>query len=231
MSATPPRPDDRDHDEIRLDAAGYVLGGLTPAEQQAFEAHLATCPACRAEVAELDPLPVLLDLARTSTEGAGRHEEPQPTHERALGPARRRGRLLVGATVVIAVLAGVALGVVATRSAPLRFSTPVALQAVAPPGGASTAASGTAAWRATDSGTVVRLDLSGLAGGGGYYECLWISGAGVQSAGTFRADGDGRARVDLTTAATRYPGWRLEIRAHPPGASTPDGTTILEAGA
>ena len=53
-----------DHERLREDLAGYVLGGLTVDEQHAVEAHLAACPACREELAELDPVPVLLDLAR-----------------------------------------------------------------------------------------------------------------------------------------------------------------------
>lgn len=42
------------------DLAGYVLGTLTPAETSAFETHLASCPECRAEIAELESLPSLL---------------------------------------------------------------------------------------------------------------------------------------------------------------------------
>jgi hypothetical protein len=143
--------------------------------------------------------------------------------------------VLVGAALVVAALAGLALGVRSTRGSTPSFSTPVTLQAVdAPTGPASDPVSvpvGTAAWRATENGTVVRLDLSGLSHEGTYYECVWISGSGDQSAGTFRAATDGRARVELTTAASRYPGWRLEIRAHTATGGSPDGTPILQASA
>jgi anti-sigma-K factor RskA len=44
------------HDELGDQAAPYVLGALTPAEQQAFEAHLATCAICAAEVRTLTPV-------------------------------------------------------------------------------------------------------------------------------------------------------------------------------
>ena len=80
--------------------------------------------------------------------------------------------------------------------------------------------------RATDSGTVVRLDLQGLAiDDGSYYECLWTSSQGTQSAGTFRPAADGTVQVDLVTAARRYPGWSLEIVQHAPdrGSVEPDG--------
>ena len=36
------------------DAAAYVLGALEPAEAEAFRRHLADCPACQKEVAELE---------------------------------------------------------------------------------------------------------------------------------------------------------------------------------
>jgi hypothetical protein len=44
---------------LHLDAA-YVLDALEPGERAEFEAHLATCPQCRARVDELVPLPGLL---------------------------------------------------------------------------------------------------------------------------------------------------------------------------
>ncbi len=41
------------HDELREQAAAYVLGALTQAEREAFEAHAATCVECKAEVQSL----------------------------------------------------------------------------------------------------------------------------------------------------------------------------------
>jgi anti-sigma factor RsiW len=41
------------HDRLQDDAGAYVLGALDPAEQAAFEGHLATCPECRDEVEQL----------------------------------------------------------------------------------------------------------------------------------------------------------------------------------
>ena len=41
------------HDEWRDQAAAYVLGALTAEERKAFEAHLATCAECTAEVRSL----------------------------------------------------------------------------------------------------------------------------------------------------------------------------------
>ena len=41
------------HDQLSDQAAAYVLGALTPAERQGFEAHLAVCPPCASEVRSL----------------------------------------------------------------------------------------------------------------------------------------------------------------------------------
>ena len=229
-----------DHERFGPDVAGYVLGGLTPDEQRAFEAHLAVCSTCQAELAELDPLPVLLDLARPAPDRAALPivaPAPEPPAMPApvvvpmpAGRAPRGRRLLVAAAmVVVALLLGGAIGAGVTRTDGPRFSTPVALQAVGDAAGASPVPAGSASWRSVDSGTLVRLDLTGLPGDGTYYECLWISGQGAQSAGTFRPDSDGNVHVDLTTAATKYPGWRLEIRAHPSGDAGGDGVTVLDA--
>ena len=44
------------HDELKANAAGYVLGSLDSGERRAFEAHLAECAECAAEVASLRPV-------------------------------------------------------------------------------------------------------------------------------------------------------------------------------
>ena len=245
MTDTPTPPTGPEHERLRADLAGYVLGGLTLPEQHAVEVHLAGCPACQAELAELDPLPVLLDLARpvgatpptaapvsTTAEPARAHAptpvpaatDPTPAAVPALASPPRR-RVLVGAVAAVALVVALLVGVVIGQPSSPSFSTPIALQAV---DGASS--SGTAALRVTDAGTVVRLDLTGLTTGDGtYFECLWTSNQGAQSAGTFRAAADGSVQVDLVTAARRYPGWTLEIVEHPAGAA--DGRAVLRAAA
>ncbi len=44
------------HDELKANAAGYVLGSLDPEERRAFESHLAGCAECAEEVASLRPV-------------------------------------------------------------------------------------------------------------------------------------------------------------------------------
>ena len=91
------------------DAAGYVVGALTPAERAAFEEHLPTCASCRHTVRDLAGLPGL--LSRVSP--ADLDEPPLPD---TLVPgllrrmrARRRRRVLsalAAAAAVVAVTVG-----------------------------------------------------------------------------------------------------------------------------
>jgi anti-sigma-K factor RskA len=59
------------HEQLGDQAPAYVLGALTPAERLAFEAHLAECAICAAEVRSLSP--VTAGLARLVPEA-----EPAP---------------------------------------------------------------------------------------------------------------------------------------------------------
>jgi hypothetical protein len=233
-----------DHERVRIDLGGYVLGNLTVEEQHTVEAHLESCSACRAELVELEGIPVLLDLARPD---AVTPPPPVPrpvslpervlpldrAHGRAFG-STRRSRVLVAATGVVAIAAALVVGVLIGRPDQPEFGRTIPLEtasaAPAPgsPGSGGTPA-GTASLRPTDNGTVVRLDLEGLPADGSWYECTWSSGQGEQSAGTFRPADDGTAHIDLTTAARAYPGWTLTIVEHPQGS--PDGQAVLQASA
>lgn len=102
------------------DAAAYVLGALEPEELEAFRAHLASCAACREEVATLQPVAEALpasaprltapaDLRRRVIEAA--RAEPkdaeQGTAERDQPPlraarARRRWRRVPSPAAAIA---------------------------------------------------------------------------------------------------------------------------------
>jgi anti-sigma-K factor RskA len=48
------------HDDLREQAAAYALGALTAEERLAYEAHLATCAECQAEVRSLGDVTVAL---------------------------------------------------------------------------------------------------------------------------------------------------------------------------
>lgn len=105
-------------DEVRDQAAAFVLGALTPAEERAVREHLATCPEAHAEFAELGG--VVPALAATVEPV----EPPLALRERILAAAaadlRERGA---------APVAGAGAGGVVAPAAPV---APVAAPAVVP---------------------------------------------------------------------------------------------------
>jgi anti-sigma factor RsiW len=119
-----------EHDHHKEDVGAYLLSALEPAEQAAFEQHLAACPDCRSEVERLrvaaDALPRSVEpfaappslkraLMDTVREEAGESQAPAraPLRER-LGLDRIFGGMRpqlawVSAAFVLAI--GIALGV------------------------------------------------------------------------------------------------------------------------
>ena len=100
------------HDELKHDAAAYVLDSLEPDERVAFEAHLAGCKECASEVRSL--LGVTGALARTVPQRTPRPElrervlrsVPHLIHDK---PSRVPGRIVLRWLPVAAALA-LALG-------------------------------------------------------------------------------------------------------------------------
>jgi anti-sigma-K factor RskA len=64
------------------DAAAYVLGALEPAEADAFRRHLADCPACQREVAELE------QVSGSLADATVRYEVPKELRRRVLREVR-----------------------------------------------------------------------------------------------------------------------------------------------
>src|SRR5882672_65447 len=118
------------HDELKANAAGYVLGSLDANDRQEFEAHLAGCAECTAEVASLRPVVSVLATAvpqvtpraevrdrilavagglKSSSAGAGAGlktgPRPYTLHDRRSPPALVW--LPLAAAIVIAVGAGI----------------------------------------------------------------------------------------------------------------------------
>jgi len=112
------------HEELKANAAGYVLGSLDPEERRAFEAHLAGCAECSAEVASLRPVigalatavpqvtpraelrdRILSGIVAGAGEGAGLKTRPYTVHDRK-SPAALTW-LPLAAAIVIAVGAAV----------------------------------------------------------------------------------------------------------------------------
>lgn len=70
-----------EHDRFSDDSGLFVLGALAPDDRRAFEAHLATCEACQAEVRSLSAVVAALPYA------AGDAEPPAHLRDRVLRAA------------------------------------------------------------------------------------------------------------------------------------------------
>jgi anti-sigma-K factor RskA len=104
------------HDQLRDQAEPYALGTLPPSERQAFEAHLAMCTECAAEVRALAPVAAALGwmapAADPSPEGRRRLLARVAAGSGLESPrASQYSRLAVAASVALAVAASVALAV------------------------------------------------------------------------------------------------------------------------
>jgi len=112
------------HDRFQDDIGAYLLSALEPAEQAAFEGHLATCPECRAEVEELrvaaDALPRSVEpfaappsLKRSLMAAVREDARParRPLFERLFGGIRPQFALAGAAAILfVAVLVGTQVG-------------------------------------------------------------------------------------------------------------------------
>ena len=219
--------------ELRPLLGGYVLDGLEPHETEAVREHLPGCPACAAELASLAELPALLDLAAPVAHPA---EPLAPSFEEALldrfvresdapRPRRRprrwrpprpqwtRPRVALVSGLLAAALAVGAMSLLRDDDpAPRAAGTyMVSLHAAATQPGAS----GRISLYRVRGGTGVHLWAKGLEPGTAkVYEMLCESKSWSASAGTFRADANGRAEVRLMTAARvgEYDRVRVVIR-------------------
>ena len=210
-------------DELRPLLGGYVLDALEPHEAEAVREHLPLCPECAAEHASLAGLPALLDLAAP----LNAPDEPlSPAFEEALldrfardrettppvqRPRRRRlprltwtrPRVAVASALLAAALTfGTTLALTRDAAPPATRSYVVPLRAAASVPLAAQVRARAALYRVR-GGTGVHLSVRGLpAGPGRVYEVLCEKRGGWSaSAGTFRADPEGRVDARLTTAA------------------------------
>ncbi|HEY1324186.1 MAG TPA: zf-HC2 domain-containing protein [Streptosporangiaceae bacterium] len=153
------------------DVAAYSLGLLDQQDRQAFEDHLAACPSCAAELAELSGMAELLTGVEPVPAAGDAPDEAEIVDlvRRRAAAQRRHTRWQVAASVaagVALIAGGVAVGVATSRSpAPATPPATVALQgqrhsATDPVTGvAGTIGLVSKAW-----GTQVTLDLSKVRG-------------------------------------------------------------------
>jgi anti-sigma-K factor RskA len=79
------------HDRWADSAGAYVLGAMSPDERAQFETHLATCPACRAEVDDLRPAAEALPMASPPV------LPPRALKDRIMAEVEREADLLTSA--------------------------------------------------------------------------------------------------------------------------------------
>ena len=152
------------------DVGAYSMGLLEEQDKRAFEDHLAGCPACAAELAELSPMAALLRGVEPSDAARGEPAEAQVTElirRRARQQRhRRRWQVALGAAAGIVLIGGgIGVGVAAS---PQHTGPPAQgavltgqLHSATDPG---TGATGTVGLVAKAWGTQVTLDLSKVHG-------------------------------------------------------------------
>jgi anti-sigma-K factor RskA len=185
------------------DAGAYVLGALEPGDRSRFDAHLATCAACRSEVAELRGLPPLLGRLDPA-EVSGPPVEPSADlfdRVRAavaddLRPRRshRPRRLLLAAAALALAVAGALVGVVLWSGS---GTAPATHTATAGDTRISVSATGDA------RGTELDVVVAGLPGGTRCQLFVVDSGEDWHETGEWAATPAGRARFEAWTPVPR----------------------------
>ncbi|NMR19992.1 zf-HC2 domain-containing protein [Cellulomonas fimi] len=220
------------HEDARIALGVLVLGALEPGEREAVEAHVAACPACTAELAELATIPGLLArlrpeeadaaldplldrlLARAHAEGRT-SEAPRSLDD---ARARRRRRITAWAAAAVGAAAGVAWLFAAGP-----FATTERAPAVVVVEGRDQQSDvrGEVTLTSTPNGTELVVVLDGVQPG---EECrievVRTDGA-RDTAAAWRATYLGEARV---TGSTRWPLARIDRLE----ITTPDGRTLLK---
>jgi hypothetical protein len=204
--------------------AGWLVADIAPEEETALVAHLATCPACRAEADSLLAIAAVSLGADPSRSDTPLPAPPADLRERTLARVRRERRARQGARLAVAMVVAAAAVLVAVvlvdgddgpadlRGEPIEF-------AVLPAG-----AEASAVVADEDGGAAVQLTASGLDPGVTY--ALWLTppGGGYADrvpAGTFRPDADGEVDARLHSALPASDAARV-------WATTPDGQVALD---
>lgn len=221
-----------DHDELRALIGGHLLGGAPDGDDQRLRRHLATCPSCRAELAELGAVVDLLPLADSSL---GRPAPPSSLRRQVLRagaegvhprrPTSRALVALVAAAAILLLVAAIGGGIGVLRADDSGDDVAVTLRPV--DGGPS----GRAQLRQGDGSIRIELDVEGLDSPSGRetYELWLVHDDGQVSAGTFRPTPDGKVRVDLTAAGEvgRYA--RIGVTIEPDDSDpSRNGAPVLE---
>jgi hypothetical protein len=153
-----------------IDVGAYALGLLEDEDSAAFEAHLAGCPTCNAELAEFSPMRALLT-------GVGPVELPEDVSSgpgvtdllsRRVAASRRRARwaVVISAAACVAVLGGgIAAGIaLAPSQGQVTVSSPVLTGQRHSATDPRTGVTGTVGLVTKAWGTYITLELAGVHG-------------------------------------------------------------------
>lgn len=155
------------------DVGAYSMGLLEERDRREFEDHLAGCPACAAEVAELSPMAALLrgvelrEVEPAAGRGPGGGDVTELLRRRARQQRRRRRwQVALGAAAGIVLIGGgIGVGIAAAPQGGPAPAPPLALtgqlHSATDPG---TGVAGTVGLVAKAWGTQVTLDLSKVHG-------------------------------------------------------------------
>ena len=232
-----------DHEWSEL-AAPYALGALAPDERERFEAHLADCAACRAEVRALRDVAVLLaDAAPAATPPPGLRDRVLREARQARPIRRARGPLVpwLAAAACIVIALGLGYGYLRERAASRQTSAALAAARDSIAARDSLVATllspdiGTAALAATGQAPAARLYWSpsrrrvvmavfrlSPAPAGRTYQLWAIAQGKPVSLGVFNTAADGR----VTAAMAVPPGLTFELSAvtEEPAGGSPQPT-------
>ena len=152
-----------------IDVGAYALGLLEDEDSTAFEAHLAQCPSCNAQLAEFSPMKALLtDLGPVESPEDGTEQGVVDLLSRRAAARRRRVRWMVavGAAACVAALGGgFAAGVaVAPSRSQATAASPVLTGQLHSATDPQTGVTGTVGLVAKAWGTYVTLDLADVHG-------------------------------------------------------------------
>jgi anti-sigma-K factor RskA len=232
-----------DHERWADASGAYVLGALPEAEAHAYAAHLEACPACRAEVEELEAAAAALPASVPPVAA------PPALGERVMAEVRREARLLAAAgdgadraaapaprparrawwrwpapaLAAAALLVGIVVGLGAAGVIGGGGAKTVAMTATG-------AASGAHAQLVMDGGTMLEADHLPSPGRGRVYQ-VWLQPPGGTPEATtslFVPRADGSATVAVPGAAEKMEA--VMVTAEPDGGSAqPTSAPVLTA--
>jgi hypothetical protein len=221
--------------EAELSLGVLVLGALDPAERGQVEAHVAACARCRDSLAELAPLPGLLNRLDPAQAEAGLPAPPVALLDRALADtrpqhrttARRRWWVTAAVAAAAVVLAGTA--VLATRGQ--EPGPPVATPSSTSTGpladtvlwdGTSTdgAIRASVVLTSQTSGSRLLMTLTGVRSGQRCDLVIWSDDGTREVPASWQATYEGAATVTGSTTVTPQRIRRMIV-------ATPEGDTLL----